>query len=66
MDLQAQEKAAKIIREQADKLAIAMKALRQIRRFNIDTAEHGLQTAVDIASDAILEISVYGKNPEDL
>jgi hypothetical protein len=66
MDLQTQEKVSKLIREQADKLGIALKALREIRRLSDGMGFGDLETAVDIASAALTEISDYGKNPKDL
>jgi len=66
MDLKTQEKISKLMTEQAEKMAIALKALRSIRRLTHDTAISGLSTATDIAEDAIREISQYGKNPQDL
>jgi hypothetical protein len=66
MDLQTQEKVSKLIREQADKLGIALKALREIRRLSDGMGFGDLEAAVDIASAALTEISDYGKNPEDL
>jgi hypothetical protein len=66
VDLKAQEKAAKIITEQAYKLGEAIKALREIKRLTYATSDHGLYTAVSIAEEALQRISEYGKRPEDL
>lgn len=63
MTLEAQEKISKIMREQADKLGEALKALRIISRIN-DNAR--IQEAKLVANIALREISDYGKNPEDL
>lgn len=66
MNLESQEIVLKLITEQAEKLSIAFKALRAIRRLTHATAISGLDTATGIAENAIREISDYGKNPKDL
>ena len=60
MDLETQEKISKLMREQSEKLAKALAALRRISRLP------GAATGKDIATNTLKEIADYGKNPEDL
>lgn len=67
MDLQTQQKVLKLVREQADKLGLALSALKKIKKLQYSTSHDVLVVdASKIASDALREISDYGKNPEDL
>ena len=63
MNLESQEKAANIIREQATKLGEALSALRKIARLN---NKEKVETAKQLAGNALRGISDYGKDPEDL
>ena len=67
MDIETQEKVSRLIREQADKLGIALKALRKVRDMqHIEMYKSEVQNAVDVATEALRQIGDHGKNPEDL
>jgi 2-phospho-L-lactate guanylyltransferase (CobY/MobA/RfbA family) len=66
MDSKTQEKISKLMTEQAEKLGMALNALRNIKRLKHSTAVVNADVPITIAEDAIREISDYGKNPKDL
>lgn len=63
MNLETQEKISKLMLEQANKLSIALQALRKIKKLQY-TDEPEL--AIIIANNALLEISGYGKDSQNL
>lgn len=64
MDLQTQKNISNLIKEQAEKLGMALNALRKIKLLPV--LENQNIYASKIASETLKEIADYGKNPEDL